>query len=248
MTPNIIDETVYKENDPHKTPTPITGPSATPNKGAGIGLAIKMTLQSSTNTLLSSQTTTARPTRTTPAGRPAPTGSKGITYTNPATNANPPQTNTPKTLGKQANHRRVANTQKPPHRQQQTTRDQAKYTVKNVSPGVSRPPTRDSNRHADPRRGCHCRSQSSGRTEASAARGVGITMRISSQYDGPHWPNAPVSVRIRPVCNRRLWRMGLSICLFVRAAPTRWNLLRPRLKSFSPPLMCGRGVHLAARR
>ena len=59
MTPNIIDETVYKENDPHKTPTPITGPSATPNKGAGIGLAIKMTLQSSTNTLLSSQTTTA---------------------------------------------------------------------------------------------------------------------------------------------------------------------------------------------
>ena len=58
MTPNIIDETVYKENDPHKTPTPITGPSATPNKGAGIGLAIKMTLQSSTNTLLSSQTTT----------------------------------------------------------------------------------------------------------------------------------------------------------------------------------------------
>ena len=34
------------------------------------------------------------------------------------------------------------------------------------------------------------------------------------------WPNAPVSVRIRPVCNRRLWRMGLSICLFVRAAPS----------------------------
>ena len=114
MTPNIIDETVYKENDPHKTPTPITGPSATPNKGAGIGLAIKMTLQSSTNTLLSSQTTTARPTRTTPAGRPAPTGSKGITYTNPATNANPTKPNTPKTLGKQAIHRRVANTQKPP--------------------------------------------------------------------------------------------------------------------------------------
>mgnify|MGYP000443064521 FL=1 len=145
-----------------------------------------MTLQSSTNTLLSSQTTTARPTRTTPAGRPAPTGSKGITYTNPATNANPTKPNTTKTLEKQANHRRVANTQKPPHRQQQTTRDQAKYTVKNVSPGVSRPPTRDSNRHADPRRGCHCRSQSSGRTEASAAREVGITMRISSQYDGPH--------------------------------------------------------------
>ena len=114
MTPNIIDETVYKENDPHKTPTPITGPSATPNKGAGIGLAIKMTLQSSTNTLLSSQTTTARPTRTTPAGRPAPTGSKGITYTNPATNANPTKPNTQKTLEKQANHRRVANTQKPP--------------------------------------------------------------------------------------------------------------------------------------
>ena len=110
----IIDGTVYKENDPHKTPTPITGPSATPNKGAGIGLAIKMTLQSSTNTLLSSQTTTARPTRTTPAGRPAPTGSKGITYTNPATNANPTKPNTPKTLEKQANHRRVANTQKPP--------------------------------------------------------------------------------------------------------------------------------------
>ena len=109
-----------------------------------------MTLQSSTNTLLSSQTTTARPTRTTPAGRPAPTGSKGITYTNPATNANPTKPNTPKTLEKQANHRRVANTQKPPHRQQQTTRNQAKYTVKNVSPGVSRPPIRDSIWPAEP--------------------------------------------------------------------------------------------------
>ena len=119
MTPNIIDGTVYKENDPHKTPTPITGPSATPNKGAGIGLAIKMTLQSSTNTLLSSQTTTARPTRTTPAGRPAPTGSKGITYTNPATNANPTQPNTPKTLETQHHHRRVANTQKPRRNHQQ---------------------------------------------------------------------------------------------------------------------------------
>ena len=179
-----------------------------------------MTLQSSTNTLLSSQTTTARPTRTTPAGRPAPTGSKGITYTNPATNANPTKPNTPKTLGKQANHRRVANTQKPPTKPPKPPVTRQNTQKKNVSPGVSRPPTRDSNRYADPRRRCHCRSQSSGRTEASAAREVGITMRISSQYDGPYWPNAPVSVRIRPVCNRRLWRMGLSICLFVRTAPS----------------------------
>ena len=32
MTPNIIDETVYKENDPHKTPTPIKAPRPLPTK------------------------------------------------------------------------------------------------------------------------------------------------------------------------------------------------------------------------
>ena len=139
MTPNIIDETVYKENDPHKTPTPITGPSATPNKGAGIGLAIKMTLQSSTNTLLSSQTTTARPTRTTPAGRPAPTGSKGITYTNPATNANPTKPNTPKTLEKQANHG-VSQTPKNHHQNHRNHPHRHSVHLGNCRPSACRPP------------------------------------------------------------------------------------------------------------
>ncbi|KFI85724.1 TolA domain-containing protein, partial [Bifidobacterium pullorum subsp. saeculare DSM 6531 = LMG 14934] len=139
MTPNIIDETVYKENDPHKTPTPITGPSATPNKGAGIGLAIKMTLQSSTNTLLSSQTTTARPTRTTPAGRPAPTGSKGITYTNPATNANPTKPNTPKTL-KNKPSTGVSQTPKNHHQNHRNHPHRHSVHLGNCLPSACRPP------------------------------------------------------------------------------------------------------------
>ena len=139
MTPNIIDETVYKENDPHKTPTPITGPSATPNKGAGIGLAIKMTLQSSTNTLLSSQTTTARPTRTTPAGRPAPTGSKGITYTNPATNANPTKPNTPKTPETQPSTG-VSQTPKNHHQNHRNHPHRHSVHLGNCLPSACRPP------------------------------------------------------------------------------------------------------------
>ena len=109
-----------------------------------------MTLQSSTNTLLSSQTTTARPTRTTPAGRPAPTGSKGITYTNPATNANPtqptpqkPLKNKPTTGVSQTPKNHHTDSNKPPVTRQNTQQ-------KNVSPGVSRPPTRDSIWPAEP--------------------------------------------------------------------------------------------------
>ena len=78
LSQNKIDGRLIRKGDSHENPDPHQPPSRTPPQDnqtprteAGTGLAIIDYKRSSTDTLLSSQTTTTHPTKPTPQGKPA---------------------------------------------------------------------------------------------------------------------------------------------------------------------------------
>ena len=116
LSQNKIDDRLIRKGDSHENPDPHQPPSRTPPQDnrkphteAGTGLAIIDYKRSSTDTLLSSQTTTTHPTKPTPEGSRPASGSKRTTYTTTHTHATPPPPNTPQTPGKPTKHRRVEN-------------------------------------------------------------------------------------------------------------------------------------------
>ena len=147
LSQNKIDGRLIRKGDSHENPDPHQPPSRTPPQDnqkphteAGTGLAIIDYKRSSTDTLLSSQTTTTHPTKPTPEGSRPASGSKRTTYTTTHTHATPPPPNTPQTPGKPTKHRRVENqpnntTQHTPTQQQPTPTTTAKNaTIESCGP------------------------------------------------------------------------------------------------------------------